>query len=199
MFIEGEDTFWQAGISACAVCDGAVPIFRKKPLAVIGGGDSACEEAQFLTKYASKVYLVVRRDKLRASKVMQDRAMRNPNIEILWNKVPVKATGDKLLKGLDLKDTVTGEITSLAVNGLFYAIGHKPNTDLFDGQLHLDETKYIHVFQHNGTPSTCTSVEGVFACGDVQDHKYRQAITAAGSGCMAALDCEKWLESQHDE
>ncbi|KAJ3373986.1 thioredoxin-disulfide reductase [Kappamyces sp. JEL0680] len=194
MFIEGEDIFWQAGISACAVCDGAVPIFRKKPLAVVGGGDSACEEAQFLTKYASKVYMLVRRDKLRASKVMADRAMKNPNIEILWNRVPIKATGDRLLKGLELKDTVSGAISTLEVNGLFYAIGHKPNTDLFGSQLHLDETGYVRTYPHNGVPSSYTSVEGVFACGDVQDHTYRQAVTAAGSGCVAAIDCERWLE-----
>lgn len=180
MHIEGEDTFWQAGISACAVCDGAVPIFRNKPLAVVGGGDSACEEATFLTKYASKVYLLVRRDKLRASKVMQDRLLKHPKIEVLWNKIPVKAEGDRLLQSLQLKDTQTNETSSLPVNGLFYAIGHKPNTDLFKGQLNLDETGYVRVYQHNGISSTYTSVEGVFACGDVQDHTYRQAITAAG-------------------
>lgn len=196
MFIEGEDTFWQAGISACAVCDGAVPIFRNKPLAVVGGGDSACEEAQFLTKYASKVYMIVRRDKLRASNIMQQRAMKHPKIEILWNKAPVKATGDKVLKALELKDTVTNEISTLAVNGLFYAIGHKPNTEIFANQLHLDPTGYIRVFNNNGVASTFTNIEGVFACGDVQDKTYRQAVTAAGSGCAAALDSERWLETQ---
>ena len=138
--------------------------------------------------------MLVRRDKLRASKVMAERAMKNPNIEILWNKVPLKATGDKLLRGLDLKDTVTGAESKLEVNGLFYAIGHKPNTDLFGKQLHLDETGYVRTYPCNGVPSSYTSVEGVFACGDVQDHTYRQAITAAGSGCMAALDCERWLD-----
>ncbi|KAJ3000531.1 thioredoxin-disulfide reductase [Globomyces sp. JEL0801] len=195
MFIEGEDTYWQAGISACAVCDGAVPIFRNKPLAVVGGGDSACEEAGFLTKYASKVYLLVRRDKLRASKVMQDRLLRNPKIEVLWNRVPVKAEGTRLLQSLQLKNTLDDSISTLECNGLFYAIGHKPNTDMFKGQLNLDETGYVKVYKNNGTPSSYTSVEGVFACGDVQDHTYRQAITAAGSGCMAALDCERYLES----
>jgi thioredoxin reductase (NADPH) len=138
--------------------------------------------------------MLVRRDKLRASKVMQERALKNPNIEILWNKVPIKAEGDRVLKSLQLKDTITGEISTLEANGLFYAIGHKPNTDIFVNQLHLDETGYIKVYQNNGTPSTYTSVEGVFACGDVQDHTYRQAITAAGSGCMAALDAERWLD-----
>ena len=139
--------------------------------------------------------MLVRRDKLRASKVMQDRAMKNPNIEILWNKVPVKANGDRLLKSLDLKDTKTGQTSNLPVNGLFYAIGHKPNTEIFKGQLKLDETGYIKVYHHNGSPSTYTSVEGVFACGDVQDHTYRQAITAAGSGCQAALDAERGLDA----
>jgi thioredoxin reductase (NADPH) len=195
LHIDGEDKYWQAGISACAVCDGAVPIFRNKPLAVIGGGDSACEEATFLTKYASKVFVLVRRDKLRASKVMQDRLLKNPKIEVLWNKIPLKAEGDRLLQNLKIQDTKTNDVSDLKVNGLFYAIGHKPNTDIFKGQLHLDETGYVRVYRHNGVPSTYTSVEGVFACGDVQDHTYRQAITAAGSGCMAALDCERYLES----
>ena len=196
MHIPGEETFWQAGISACAVCDGAVPIFRNKPLAVVGGGDSACEEAMYLTKYASIVYLLHRRDKLRASKVMADRLLKHPKVKVLWNKVPVQAKGDKLLTSLDIQDSLTKEISSLQVNGLFYAIGHKPNTDVFGGQLSLDETGYIVVKPNGGVPSTYTSVEGVFACGDVQDRTYRQAVTAAGSGCMAALDCERWLETQ---
>ncbi|KAI9333682.1 hypothetical protein BDR26DRAFT_868009 [Obelidium mucronatum] len=196
MNITGEDTYWQAGISACAVCDGAVPIFRNKPLVVVGGGDSASEEATFLTKYASKVYVLVRRDKLRASKVMADRLLKHPKVEVLWNKVPVEAKGDRLLKQLVIQDTVTKELTTLDVNGLFYAIGHKPNSDVFKGQLAMDETGYIKTFQHNGVQSTYTSVEGVFAAGDIQDLTYRQAITAAGSGCMAALDCERWLEGQ---
>ncbi|KAJ3285380.1 thioredoxin-disulfide reductase [Borealophlyctis nickersoniae] len=198
MHIAGEDKYWQAGISACAVCDGAVPIFRKKPLAVVGGGDSAAEEATFLTKYASKVYVLVRRDKLRASKVMADRLLANPKIEVLWNTVPVEAKGDgRLLKGLVLKDTKTGEKRDLEVNGLFYAIGHVPNTGMLRGedgkpQIDLDQEGYIVV----KPGSSNTSVEGVFAAGDVQDKRYRQAITAAGSGCMAALDCERFLESE---
>jgi thioredoxin reductase (NADPH) len=162
----------------------------------VGGGDSACEEAMFLTKYASKVYVLHRRDKLRASKVMADRLLKHPKVEVLWNKIPLKAKGDRLLQSLEIQDTQTQEITDLQVNGLFYAIGHKPNTDIFHGQLALDDTGYVKVKQNHGVPSTYTSVEGVFACGDVQDKTYRQAITAAGSGCMAALDCERWLEAQ---
>ncbi|KND01480.1 thioredoxin-disulfide reductase [Spizellomyces punctatus DAOM BR117] len=202
MRIPGEETYWQAGISACAVCDGAVPIFRRKPLAVVGGGDSAAEEATFLTKYASKVYVLVRRDKLRASKTMADRLLRNPKIEVLWNTVPIEAKGDgKLLKSLILKDTKTSETRELPVNGLFYAIGHTPNTGIVatgggpDGrgpQLQLDRDGYI--ITKPGT--SLTSREGVFAAGDVQDRRYRQAVTAAGSGCMAALDCERWLEEE---
>ncbi|KAJ3132947.1 thioredoxin-disulfide reductase [Physocladia obscura] len=196
MNIAGEDIFWQAGISACAVCDGAVPIFRNKPLAVIGGGDSASEEATFLTKYASKVYVLVRRDKLRASKVMADRLLNHPKVEVLWNKVPVEAKGDRLLKHLVIQDTVTKEFSTLNVNGLFYAIGHKPNSDVFVNQIATDDTGYIKTFPKDGVPSSYTNVQGVFAAGDIQDKTYRQAITAAGSGCMAALDCERWLEGQ---
>ncbi|KAJ3238343.1 thioredoxin-disulfide reductase [Chytriomyces hyalinus] len=196
LYITGEETFWQAGISACAVCDGAVPIFRNKPLVVVGGGDSASEEATFLTKYASKVYVLVRRDKLRASKVMADRLLKHPKVEVLWNKAPVEAKGDRLLKQLVIEDTVTKERSTLDVNGLFYAIGHKPNSDLFVGQLDLDETGYIKTYPNQGVPSTYTNIEGVFAAGDIQDHTYRQAVTAAGSGCMAALDAERWLEGQ---
>ncbi|RKO91818.1 hypothetical protein BDK51DRAFT_17560 [Blyttiomyces helicus] len=198
MHIAGEDVFWQAGISACAVCDGAVPIFRNKPLVVVGGGDSASEEATYLTKYASKVYVLVRRGELRASKVMASRLLKHPKVEVLWHKIPIEAKGDRLLQQLVIEDTRTHERTTLDVNGLFYAIGHKPNTDVFAGQIELDETGYIRVRQNEGVPSTYTSVEGVFAAGDVQDRTYRQAITAAGSGCMAALDCERWLEAQHD-
>ncbi|KAJ3159050.1 thioredoxin-disulfide reductase [Geranomyces michiganensis] len=196
LFIKGEDTFWQAGISACAVCDGAVPIFRNKPLVVVGGGDSASEEATFLTKYASKVYVLVRTNKLRASKVMADRLLKHPKVEVLWNKVPVEAKGDKLLKQLVIEDTVTKEQSTLNVNGLFYAIGHTPNSSIFKGQLEVDDVGYLKVRPNNGVPSTYTNIEGVFAAGDIQDRTYRQAITAAGSGCMAALDCERWLESQ---
>lgn len=193
--IDGEDTFWQAGISACAVCDGAAPIFKQKELYVVGGGDTACEEAMFLAKFGSKVNMLVRRDKLRASKVMADRVANHAKIEILWNKVPIKASGGRLLNTLTLRDTVTGKETDVAASGLFYAIGHTPNTAVFGGQLTLDETGYIKVRSNHGSPSTYTNIEGVFACGDVQDHIYRQAVTAAGSGCMAALDCERWLES----
>ncbi|KAH6570277.1 hypothetical protein BASA60_007881 [Batrachochytrium salamandrivorans] len=197
MFIEGEDVFWQAGISACAVCDGAVPIFRNKILAVVGGGDSASEEAVFLTKYATKVIVLVRRDKLRASKVMADRLLNHPKVEIMWNSAPVKAEGDRLLRSLVIENTVTKERSKLDVSGLFYAIGHTPNTNIFKGQVDLHDNGYIRVGLNNNVPSTYTNVEGVFACGDVQDHTYRQAVTAAGSGCMAALDCERWLEGQH--
>jgi thioredoxin reductase (NADPH) len=194
MNIPGEETYWQKGISACAVCDGAVPIFRNKPLAVVGGGDSAAEEAIFLTKYASKVHVLVRRDALRASKVMQDRLFKNPKIQIEWNTVPVKATGnEKKLTGLVVKDTKTGKERNMEVNGLFYAIGHIPNTNIFQTTgMMMDKDGYI--ITKPGT--SLTNIEGVFAAGDVQDKHYRQAITAAGSGCMAALDCERWLESQ---
>lgn len=190
----GQDTYWQRGISACAVCDGAVPIFRKKPLAVIGGGDSAAEEATFLTKYGSKVYVLVRRDKLRASKVMADRLLSNPKIEVLWNTVAVECKGDgDLLNSLSIKNVQTNEIKELQVNGLFFAIGHKPNTDPFVGQIDMDEDGYI--VPKAGTHMT--NVEGVFASGDVTDKVYRQAITAAGAGCAAALECERWLEANH--
>lgn len=194
MGIPGETEYWQAGISACAVCDGAAPIFKGKPVAVVGGGDSAAEEAIFLTKYASVVYLIVRRGQLRASKVMADRLLKHPKVKVVWNAVPTKAQGDgKLLNGIDLTDTKTGATSTLGVSGLFYAIGHLPNTKIFEGSpLKLDGQGYIVT-----EPGTCnTNLEGVFAAGDVQDKRYRQAITAAGSGCMAALDCEKWLESR---
>lgn len=189
MHLPGEDTYWQQGISACAVCDGAVPIFRNKPLAVVGGGDSACEEALFLTKYASKVYLLVRRDQLRASTIMQKRVMNHEKLEILWNTEAKEALGDgKLLNELKVLNNKTNEVSSLQVNGLFYAIGHIPATQVFKDQLETDESGYI--LTKNGTE---TSVEGVYAAGDVQDKRYRQAITSAGTGCMAALDAEKFL------
>ncbi|GAA5846691.1 hypothetical protein JCM11251_002244 [Rhodosporidiobolus azoricus] len=197
MNLPGEDTYWQSGISACAVCDGAVPIFRKKPLAVVGGGDSACEEAMYLTKYGSHVYMLVRRDALRASKVMAKRAMSHPKITILWNTVPIEAKGDgEVLTSLRLRDTVSQEERDLPANGLFYAIGHVPATELVKGQLDLDEDGYI-----KSKPGTAqTSVKGVFAAGDVQDKIYRQAITSAGSGCMAALEAERLLaEEEADE
>ncbi|EDO17034.1 hypothetical protein Kpol_530p3 [Vanderwaltozyma polyspora DSM 70294] len=190
MHIPGEDSYWQKGISACAVCDGAVPIFREKPLAVIGGGDSACEEAEFLTKYGSKVFMLVRKDHLRASTIMQRRVERNEKIEILYNTVALEAQGDgKLLQSLKIKNVNTNEESELPVNGLFYAIGHTPATSIVKGQVDQDDVGYIKT-----VPGTSlTSVPGFFAAGDVQDSRYRQAITSAGSGCMAALDAEKYL------
>lgn len=189
MHLPGEETYWQQGISACAVCDGAVPIFRNKPLAVVGGGDSACEEALFLTKYALKVYLLVRRDQLRALTIMQKRVKEHEKLEILWNTEAKEAKGDgKLLNELRIHNNKTNTDSSLLVNGLFYAIGHIPATQVFAKQVETDDSGYI--LTQNGTE---TSVEGVFAAGDVQDKRYRQAITSAGTGCMAALDAEKYL------
>ena len=195
MGLPGEETYWQKGISACAVCDGAVPLFRNKPLAVVGGGDSACEEALFLTKYGSKVYLLVRRGVLRASSIMQKRAMNHEKIEILWKTSPVAVKGDgKTLQSLDLVNNETKETSSLAVNGLFYAIGHVPATQTFAEQLDTDEAGYIKT-----VPGTAqTSLPFVYAAGDVQDKKYRQAITSAGTGCMAALDCLAKFEEEED-
>ena len=185
------DGYWNKGISACAVCDGAAPMFRNKPIVVVGGGDSACEEANYLTKYGSKVYLVHRRDTLRASKIMQQRVIDNPKIEILWDSVVEEATGnDKgFMGGVRVKNVKTGEVTEYEANGLFFAIGHEPATKFLDGQLELDEDGYIVTKPGH----TSTSVEGVYACGDVQDKKWRQAITAAGTGCMAALEVEHFL------
>lgn len=190
---DGEGGFWNKGISACAVCDGAAPIFRNRPLAVIGGGDSAMEEANFLTKYGSKVYIIHRRDEFRASKIMQNRAFSNPKIEVIWNSAAVEAYKEEsknVLGGLKVKNVVTGEVSDLKVSGLFFAIGHEPATKFLNGQLKLDSDGYI--VTKPGT--THTSVHGVFAAGDVQDKKYRQAITAAGTGCMAALDAEHYLQ-----
>ena len=190
MNIKGEHEYWQRGISACAVCDGALPIFRNKDLAVIGGGDSAIEEATHLTKFGSKVYLIHRRDTLRASKVMQDRAINHPKIEILWNTEVSEAIGGAGgISAIVLKDTVTTSTRTLNVGGLFYAIGHTPNTEVFKDFLKLDEVGYI--LTKPGT--TQTNIDGVFAAGDVQDRVWRQAITAAGSGCMAALEAERFL------
>ena len=192
MQVPSEDQFWSKGMSACAVCDGALPVFRNKELVVIGGGDSAVEEATYLTKFASKVYLVHRRDELRASKIMQQRAFDNEKIEILWDTVLVDVEGSNLLEAAKLKNVKTDEEWTLPCSGLFYAIGHDPNTKFLGDQIDVDEQGYILV-----TPGrTMTNVDGVFACGDVVDKIYRQAISAAGTGCMAALDAERWLVEQ---
>lgn len=192
--VEGtrDGEFWQKGVTACAVCDGAAPIFRNKELYVIGGGDSACEEAIFLTKFGSKVYIVHRRDGFRASKIMAERAIKNPKIEVLWNHILIKVSGQKVVESVTLQNVKTNKQITKNAGGVFFAIGFIPNTDFFGRQLELHENKYLKV-----TPGTTrTSVEGVFAAGDVQDHIYRQAVTAAGTGCMAALESERWLSSQ---
>ncbi len=192
--VEGtrDGEFWQKGVTACAVCDGAAPIFRNKPLYVFGGGDSAVEEAIFLTKYGSQVYLVHRRDELRASKIMAERAMKHPKITILWNQSLEKVTGDQIVRKVHLKDIKSDKIEEHEAGGVFFAIGHKPNTDFLKGQIKLNPAGYVEV--KAGT--SLTSLEGVFAAGDVQDPHYRQAVTAAGTGCMAALDAERWLTEQ---
>ena len=179
---------WQKGVTACAVCDGAAPIFRNRPLFVVGGGDTAIEEALFLTKFGSRVYIVHRRDQLRASKIMQERALAHPKIEILWDSVVVAVNGDHVVQSVTIENVKTLETKTCEAGGLFFAIGHTPNTAFLQGQIELHPNGYIKVFK-----GTRTNVEGVFAAGDVQDHEYRQAITAAGSGCMAALEAERWL------
>jgi thioredoxin reductase (NADPH) len=179
------------GVSTCATCDGF--FFRNHEIAVVGGGDSAIEEAIFLTKFATKVHLIVRRDVLRASRIMQERALTNEKIEIHWNSQVTELHGESSLSSVTLKNNAEGTSAPLAVTGLFIAIGHKPNTSIFTGVLDMEESGYL--LTREG--STYTNVEGVFAAGDVQDHVYRQAITAAGSGCAAAIDCERWLETQH--
>ncbi|HRX63630.1 MAG TPA: thioredoxin-disulfide reductase [Candidatus Absconditabacterales bacterium] len=190
MGLLGEARFRSRGVSACAICDGGLPIFRDQHIAVIGGGDAAMEEAIHLTHFASKVSVIVRRDELRASKVMQERAKSNSKIDFLRNTEVKEILGDDVMTGLKIFNNKTNEESVLEVKGLFYAIGHKPNTDFLDGQLELDEAGYI--ITKPGT--TETSVPGVFAAGDVQDKKYRQAITSAGTGAMAALEAERYLQ-----
>ena len=193
LHVEGEDTFWSHGISACAICDGATPQFRNEELAVVGGGDSACEEAVYLTKYGSKVHLIVRRDGLRASRAMADRVLANPLIEVHWKRQVGRFNGSDWLESIQLLDPDGQAAEVLPVRGLFYAIGHTPNTDLVKGQLPLDDKGYL--ITDPGQPAT--AVEGVFSAGDVADQQWRQAITAAASGCQAALAAERWL-THHD-
>lgn len=186
--LESEKTYNGHGVSACATCDGF--FYRGMDIAVVGGGDTACEEASYLSKLGRKVYLIVRRDELRASKAMQHRVTTTPNIEIIWNAVTEEITGDgKVVTGARLRDTKTGEIKNIDIQGFFVAIGHQPNTQIFKGQIDLDDQEYIKTLPG----STHTNIEGVFAAGDVQDHVYRQAVTAAGTGCMAAIEAERWL------
>ncbi|KAL7714874.1 Thioredoxin reductase [Entamoeba marina] len=188
MGVPGEEKYWQNGVSACAICDGAIPIFRNKVLMVVGGGDTAMEEAMHLTKYGSKVIILHRRDEFRASKAMQERVLNHPKIEVMWNSVLLELLGDgDLLNAAKVKDVKTNEEKTVDISGLFYAIGHIPNTSFLEKQVNTTPDGYIVA------NDTKTNVDGVFACGDVQDKVYRQAIVAAGSGCMAALECEKWL------
>jgi len=189
MGVPSEERLWNNGMSACAVCDGALPFFRNQPLMVIGGGDTAVEEATFLTKFGSVVYMVHRRDELRASKIMQKHAFDNPKIEILWDSVLEDAIGEEFVTGARLKNVKTNETRDIELAGIFYGIGHTPNTQVFKGQIELDKNGYILV----KPGAQATNVEGVFAAGDVHDHKYRQAVTAAGTGCAAALEAERWL------
>jgi thioredoxin reductase (NADPH) len=217
MWVPGEELYRQKGISACAVCDGALPLFRNKVLVVVGWGDTACEEWLYLTKFASKVIMLVRRDAMRASKAMQERVAKNEKIEIHWNTTLVSIQGDgNLMSWVIAEDVNTKAQSTIEANGLFYAIGHTPNTEFLNGQLNLDENWYLITYATLAeqviswktilTPeqktkftdgkkrfATSTSISWVFACGDVQDHIYRQAVTSAGTGCMAALDAERWL------
>lgn len=186
--LESERRLLGRGVSACATCDGA--FFRNQKVMVIGGGDTAMEEATFLTRFASEVIIVHRREEFRASKIMADKALNHPKIKVMWNSALEEVVGENLVKGAKIKNLASGEVQEVAVEGIFIAIGHKPNTDLFKGQLETNEVGYLTTKPH----SAWTSVEGVFAAGDVADDKYRQAITAAGTGCMAAIDCERWLE-----
>ncbi len=180
------------GVSACATCDGA--FFRNKEVAIVGGGDTAMEEALFLTRFASHVTMIHRRDSFRASRIMQKRVSENPKISIRWNTVIEDVLGENKVEGLTVRDVATDTVSNVPIDGLFIAIGHKPNTELFSDIVHLNEQGYIKQYQH-----TMTNIPGVFAAGDVIDHRYRQAITAAGSGCQAAIDAERWLESQKSE
>lgn len=189
LFLPGEDRLWQNGVSACAVCDGALPIFRNKVVVVIGGGDTAVEEAAYLSKFASKVLLVHRRDTLRASAIMQKRMFDNPKIQPVWDSVVDEVLGERVVSAVKVRNLKTGEVTITEAGGLFYAIGHVPNTSFLEGQIKTEEDGYI--ITKPGT--TQTSVEGVFAAGDVQDRQWRQAVTAAGSGCMASLEAERFL------
>lgn len=182
--------FWQKGVSACAICDGAIPIFKNKELYVIGGGDSAMEEALFLTKYAKKVHIVHRRDELSASKIMADRALRNPKIEFIWNHVLKEVQGSSLVESVILENVQTKKTQKLPAGGVFFAIGHTPNTAFLENQIELEANGYIKLRTES---SSHTNIEGVFAAGDVHDYRYRQAITAAGYGCRAALDAERYL------
>jgi thioredoxin reductase (NADPH) len=186
--LESEEAFRGRGVSACATCDGF--FFRGREIAVVGGGDTALEEALFLTRFASKITMLVRRDAFRGSKVMQDRALNHEKIEVRWNTEVTEVRGEGTVAQLALRDTVSGETSELEVQGLFVAIGYKPNTDLFLGQLETDERGYLKVVDETGS-----GIEGVFIAGDVHDHRYRQAVTAAGDGCKAAIDVERWLES----
>ena len=186
--LESEKRLLGRGVSACATCDGA--FFRDVPVIVVGGGDTAMEEATFLTRFASKVIIVHRREEFRASKIMADKALNHPKIEVMWNSALEEVVGEKLVESVKIKNVKTGEVQEVKAEGVFIAIGHKPNTDLFIEQLKTNEVGYITT---EGS-DTRTSVEGVFAAGDVADDKYRQAVTAAGTGCMAAIDCERWLE-----
>jgi thioredoxin reductase (NADPH) len=190
--LENEARLLGHGVSACATCDGF--FFRDHDIAVVGGGDTALEEATFLSKFARSVTVVHRRDALRASKIMQDRAYANDRLGFRWNSEVTDVVGDDKVAGVTVRDTVTGVEDQLPVTGLFVAIGHDPRSDLFRGQVDLDEAGYVKV----EAPSTRTNLDGVFACGDVVDHTYRQAVTAAGTGCAAALDAERWLAAQHD-
>lgn len=190
--LESEKKFNGFGVSACATCDGF--FYKGMNVAVVGGGDTACEEASYLSKLAKKVFMIHRRDELRASKAMQHRVMKTPNIEIIWNSVPIEVVGEKTVNGTILKNVKTGEESRLDIEGFFVAIGHKPNSELFKGQLEMDANGYL--ITKPGT--TQTKVPGVFAAGDIQDHVYRQAVTAAGSGCMAAIEAERFLADQDD-